>query len=1043
MSTSSAASATPRKTSARVAQPGDALTADDSEFGSSSWLENRNAGTSLLNAVVSEAPRTVLTLPETGTLTSAGISFGNFVVGGAVGASGTATVAVTPAASSPTAPITKTVTTPNWISSLSDSVIKADITTAASDGVVTYTEILKTLTDVDSSINGKSAGLTASQFSDLKSIVTNASNGVSMSSYIQDVLGSLVNGDAANAYYTGGTKAVVLGNLHSGSNYTQLNQLIGKWFLGTDLPSATVTMSGSSLTVSYQACTAPVFSTGGPSINDINQGNMGDCYLLSSLADVARNNPSIITSMIRDNGNNTFGVRFYVGGQENWVTVSNYLPQYNGKMLGNDRYASTPNMWVDLVERAYAQMSASGVLTGNTSANYGNSFSSIANGGVIDNLLQEISNASTVTQLWANGNNSWSTQRYSTQGGGVPFTTTSGSSNQTVLSSIVTALNSKNDVSLCSLTNSYDSAGYQCLVSGHALSITGYNSTTGNLIIRNPWGTLSSGYNQNFRTTFEVSMAQLAAAGDYITFDNVSASAPTLAIQTANQTWQAGQAVSFALPAGTFTDPRGQAITYTASLANGQPLPSWLTFNSSTRTFSGTAPSAMQPLSIQVTATDATGLSSSESFQATLAGSSAPPVISNQTASQTWRQGTAVNFALATNTFTDPQGSALSYTATLADGTALPSWLNFNAATGTFSGTVAVGTGNLSVRVTARDSLGLSTSETFAITTVAAAAPVISNQTASQTWRQGSTVNFALATNTFTDPQGSALSYTATLGDGTALPSWLKFNAATGTFSGTVAVGTGNLSVRVTARDSVGLSASETFSITTPAAVAPIINTQTAGQTWGQGSTVNFALASNTFTDPQGSSLSYSASLSDGTALPSWLKFDAGTETFSGTVAIGTKNLAIRVTARDGLGLSTSETFSVTTPAQARPVLNVQTPNLSWGLGKSVSYTLPAGTFTGGSGVTYAAMQLQSPGDVDATSWLRFDGSSLKFAGTVAANERGTLHVAVLARDSAGNSATDFFDISFTNSSGIRVAAGTVPSGTTKTQSLTLLAPGR
>ena len=51
-------------------------------------------------------------------------------------------------------------------------------------------------------------------------------------------------------------------------------------------------MSGvRSFTVSYSAVSNPVFGASGPSMNVINQGYLGDCYLLSSLAEVARTIP--------------------------------------------------------------------------------------------------------------------------------------------------------------------------------------------------------------------------------------------------------------------------------------------------------------------------------------------------------------------------------------------------------------------------------------------------------------------------------------------------------------------------------------------------------------------------------------------------------------------------------------------------------------------------------------------------------------------------------------------------------------------------------
>jgi len=55
--------------------------------------------------------------------------------------------------------------------------------------------------------------------------------------------------------------------------------------------------------------------------------------------------------------------------------------------------------------------------------------------------------------------------------------------------------------------------------------------------------------------------------------------------------------------------------------------------------------------------------------------------VTAQTPNQTWAQGEAVDVTLAANTFTDPQREALTYSATVATGAVLPTWLHFNATT--------------------------------------------------------------------------------------------------------------------------------------------------------------------------------------------------------------------------------------------------------------------------------------------------------------------------------------------------------------------------
>ncbi|HEV2815913.1 MAG TPA: Calx-beta domain-containing protein, partial [Allosphingosinicella sp.] len=69
-------------------------------------------------------------------------------------------------------------------------------------------------------------------------------------------------------------------------------------------------------------------------------------------------------------------------------------------------------------------------------------------------------------------------------------------------------------------------------------------------------------------------------------------------------------ALSYQFPANAFADP-DSTLTYTATLDNGDPLPGWLSFNSSTRTFSGTPPTDFNgTIPVKVTASDGTSTAS-------------------------------------------------------------------------------------------------------------------------------------------------------------------------------------------------------------------------------------------------------------------------------------------------------------------------------------------------------------------------------------------------------------------------------------------------
>jgi hypothetical protein len=408
-------------------------------------------------------------------------------------------------------------TTPTWLSGLSTASICADMKAAEVNGTVTYSGLEKLFADLAGKLSASKSSLTAAELSDLKAIAANLDNGMSASSYLVSVTNALVDGNAANATWTGGAaSATKLGELTVGSSATQLSELVGKWFLGTDLPSSSLVVDGKSGSVSYSASTSPLFAPSGPSMRDVNQGYLGDCYFLSSLAEVAKQDPGIISSMFTANGNDTYGVRLYVDGVATYVSVNNSLADGGYTNSGHD-------IWASLAEKAFAQLQAGGVFTGDgTAYNYGNSWSSIGNGSEAWYGLEAITGASAITEYYAHGK-SWAMCVYDSS---LHITSSSsGSSTASILATLISDLSKGDDLILGSSTEAKDSTGKTTLESDHAMSIYGYDRATGMLEIRNPWGAMKG---QTWDTTFEVGLSTLLADGDSITVDNVGNSVSKL-----------------------------------------------------------------------------------------------------------------------------------------------------------------------------------------------------------------------------------------------------------------------------------------------------------------------------------------------------------------------------------------------------------------------------------------------------------------------------------------------------------------------------------
>ncbi|MGH1484448.1 MAG: putative Ig domain-containing protein, partial [Geminicoccales bacterium] len=95
----------------------------------------------------------------------------------------------------------------------------------------------------------------------------------------------------------------------------------------------------------------------------------------------------------------------------------------------------------------------------------------------------------------------------------------------------------------------------------------------------------------------------------------------------------------------------------------------------------------------------------------------------------------------------------------------------------------------------------------------------------------------------------------------------------------------------------------------------PVVANAIADQSATEDSSFSYQIPAGSFADLDTSdTLSYTATLSDGSALPAWLSFDASTQTFSGTPEnddVGAVN--ITVTATDPHGATAADTFEITT----------------------------------------------------------------------------------------------------------------------------------
>ena len=448
-------------------------------------------------------------------------------------------------------------------------------------------------------------------------------------------------------------------------------------------------------------------------------------------------------------------------------------------------------------------------------------------------------------------------------------------------------------------------------------------------------------------------------------------SSPQLVNPLPEQIAVAGVAYNFILAENTFTDPDGDALIYTASLANGSALPLWLSFDGPSRTFSGTpGPTDVGTVEIRVTASDGS-LSISDQFNLSVASEYSTDFRINAGGGQLTAYGTtfaadqsfngggtysntkitdiagtaedglykterygafSYNVAVPSETYTVKLHFAEIYFGATGGGTGGAGKRVFNV-TGegqplltNFDIFAEVGAMTALVKefeVNVTDGiLNLFFSKVVDNAKVAAIQvisnngttnpPPVANAGADQTVTADASGQASIQLNGSgsSDPDGTIDSYVWTQG-GTQL--------ATGA-TPTVSLPVGTHTITLTVTDNQGATGTDQVTVTVTGSSsenqAPIVANSIPNQSTTAGVGYNFPFAQNTFSDPDGDALVYTASLANGSALPLWLSFDGPSRTFSGTPGptdVGT--VEIRVTASDG-SLSISDQFNLSVASE-------------------------------------------------------------------------------------------------------------------------------
>ncbi len=214
-------------------------------------------------------------------------------------------------------------------------------------------------------------------------------------------------------------------------------------------------------------------------------------------------------------------------------------------------------------------------------------------------------------------------------------------------------------------------------------------------------------------------------------------------------------------------------------------------------------------------------------------------------------------------------------------------------------------------------------------------------------------------------------------------------------------------------------SYSRDFTVTEalPVNHSPNIYNYLQDQTVNEGSQLNYSIPSNSFVDSDGDTLVFSASLSNGNPLPSWISFNQNTHQFSGTIPYNTSDLSVRVTVTDTGGLSFSDEFLIYTLAlETMPSINISTPpGINEGNAGSTNLTFYV-TRTGNTNIASNVAFSVSGGTADAADFTggAFPSGVINFLPGETTSK--AINIAI-AGDSTVES-NEFFNVILSNVSG-------------------------
>lgn len=419
-------------------------------------------------------------------------------------------------------------------------------------------------------------------------------------------------------------------------------------------------------------------------------------------------------------------------------------------------------------------------------------------------------------------------------------------------------------------------------------------------------------------------------------------------------------------------------------------------------------------VSVQYVVRDAGGLTATGVLTITVEGTNDVPRVSGAVTGAAVEDESPVTLDALANAADPDDGTVLAVVDVPAS---LPAGVRYDAATHSFTldpadpafNHLAAGASR-TVAVSFGVSDGIATTPASVSWTVTGTndAPLVSGAVTGAATEDGSPVTLDALGNA-SDPDDGA---TLTVVDLPALPAGVSYDASTHSFTldpahaayqDLAAGATRVVNLDYAVSDGVAKTAASASWTVTGINDAPVVAAAIPDQSSAEDAAWSYTIPAGSFSDVDGSALTLSATLADGSALPAWLSFEPAAGRFSGTPPRNFNGaLDLRVTASDG-ALTVSDTFRLSvTPVNDAPTAAADSGFVT---DEGVPLTIAAATLLANDGdVDGDALQIATVGSAQHGTVALNDAGNVVF--TPAAGYSGPASFSYTVRDAAGLTAT-------------------------------------